>query len=262
MNQVVNFLSLLAVTEEQGGIKRMLSVCTEFERIARVVLERGDKKGHKRRGSKMNTANQTTNDKGLNPHSQQQEQQRQEPQVEEPHGQKRAGSQLTPQSNDNVASPPNIFSSSAFNDNTNGQSFNPSLSGFSPSLSDMTLPLDFSSATGGTDFQNMMVPSPIGIENANFDPPQFPSENNSADSLNVGSFQQPFVPQDLWQMPMTLEWDWSEAIQGPIGLDAGAMDMSIGMAPGQSQEGQEQMDGGGGLVQDQRALDGGGRVMM
>lgn len=29
---------------------------------------------------------------------------------------------------------------------------------------------------------------------------------------NVGSFQQPFVPQDLWQMPMTLEWDWAEGL--------------------------------------------------
>jgi hypothetical protein len=28
--------------------------------------------------------------------------------------------------------------------------------------------------------------------------------------LNVGSFQQPFVPQDLWQMPMTFEWDWAD----------------------------------------------------
>ena len=28
--------------------------------------------------------------------------------------------------------------------------------------------------------------------------------------LNMGnSFNHPFVPQDLWQMPMTLEWDWA-----------------------------------------------------
>jgi hypothetical protein len=25
------------------------------------------------------------------------------------------------------------------------------------------------------------------------------------------SFQQSFVPQDLWQMPMTIEWDWSNS---------------------------------------------------
>lgn len=27
-------------------------------------------------------------------------------------------------------------------------------------------------------------------------------------------FQQPFVPQDLWQMPMTLEWDWADMTSG------------------------------------------------
>ncbi|KAF2772983.1 hypothetical protein EJ03DRAFT_348038 [Teratosphaeria nubilosa] len=42
-----------------------------------------------------------------------------------------------------------------------------------------------------------------------------------------GAFQQPFVPQDLWQMPMTLEWDWAEGLglgsfaPGPMtGFDA------------------------------------------
>lgn len=24
------------------------------------------------------------------------------------------------------------------------------------------------------------------------------------------TFDQPFVPQDLWQMPMTFEWDWAD----------------------------------------------------
>jgi hypothetical protein len=48
---------------------------------------------------------------------------------------------------------------------------------------------------------------------------------NALDGLNFGSqppltstgdvpiaqpFQQPFVPQDLWQMPMTIEWDWAD----------------------------------------------------
>lgn len=32
--------------------------------------------------------------------------------------------------------------------------------------------------------------------------------------LNLNSFQQPFVPQDLWQMPMTLEWDWADMTGG------------------------------------------------
>ena len=31
-----------------------------------------------------------------------------------------------------------------------------------------------------------------------------------AAGMASGSFQQPFVPQDLWQMPMTFEWDWAD----------------------------------------------------
>lgn len=34
-----------------------------------------------------------------------------------------------------------------------------------------------------------------------------------------GSFQQPFVPQDLWQMPMTLEWDWADFFGTGPGFD-------------------------------------------
>jgi hypothetical protein len=33
-------------------------------------------------------------------------------------------------------------------------------------------------------------------------------------SLDPNIFQQPFVPQDLWQMPMTLEWDWANMSGG------------------------------------------------
>ena len=30
------------------------------------------------------------------------------------------------------------------------------------------------------------------------------------DPLDMGTFQHPFVPQDLWKMPMTFEWDWAD----------------------------------------------------
>jgi len=57
-----------------------------------------------------------------------------------------------------------------------------------------------------------------------------------------GSFQQPFVPQDLWQMPMTLEWDWAEGFglgsfaPGPLGnFDGGGYmgDQAGGQGPQQ-----------------------------
>lgn len=41
------------------------------------------------------------------------------------------------------------------------------------------------------------------------------SNGNEMNSpLNINNFQQPFVPQDLWQMPMTLEWDWADMTGG------------------------------------------------
>lgn len=50
---------------------------------------------------------------------------------------------------------------------------------------------------------------------------QFQTDGNA--TLNTGSFQQPFVPQDLWQMPMTLEWDWAEmaGVNGVEGYEEG-----------------------------------------
>ena len=183
MNQVVNFLSLLAVTEEQGGVKRMLGVCAEFERIARVVLERADKESHsrrKRRNSKIDNDNpaQTT---------QQIPQKRPVPQ--------------TPPSN-NAPTPQNIFTP-GFNGDLNNQAFNPNLQGFSPNFSDLNLPVDFS----GAGFPNMTSPSNgmNGYPDMNINGQQY-----NGDSFNMGSFQQPFVPQDLWQMPMTLEWDMAQ----------------------------------------------------
>ena len=224
MNQVVNFLSLLAVTEEQGGVKRMLGVCAEFERIARVVLEKGDKESHSRRKRRSSKINETDESRGQTP-------QRNLPQ-------KRAASS-TPQSS-NIPTPQNIFtpqSAPSFSGEPNTpQTFNPNLQGFSPSLSDMNLTLDFS----GPDYSNMMSPSTGATmdfppTNTNANASGMENQQFSNDMLNVGSFQQPFVPQDLWSMPMTFEWDW------------GAMDSTNGVpAAGFEAAGQqaEQADGG------------------
>jgi hypothetical protein len=52
MNHVVHFLSMLGADEENGGVKRMLGVCAEFERIANVVLDKADKESSSRRKRK------------------------------------------------------------------------------------------------------------------------------------------------------------------------------------------------------------------
>ena len=162
----------------------MLGVCAEFERIARVVLEKGDKESRsrrKRRSSKMDNDDEPAQNTQEVP-------------------QKRPASQ-TPQSN-NAPTPQNVFTP-GFNGDLNDQPFNPHLQGFSPNFSDINLPVDFS----GADFPNMTSPSNgiNGYQDMNLDGQQY-----SGDSFSMGSFQQPFVPQDLWQMPMTLEWDMAQ----------------------------------------------------
>jgi branched-subunit amino acid transport protein len=52
MNLVVTFLSMLTSDEENGSVRRMLGVCSEFERIAKVVLDRADKESSSRRKRK------------------------------------------------------------------------------------------------------------------------------------------------------------------------------------------------------------------
>ncbi|KAL2157221.1 hypothetical protein VTH06DRAFT_6357 [Thermothelomyces fergusii] len=52
MNVVVNFLSTLGQEAETGGVHRMLGVCSEFERIAKVVIEKAEKEHASRRKRK------------------------------------------------------------------------------------------------------------------------------------------------------------------------------------------------------------------
>ena len=190
MNQVVNFLSLLAVTEEQGGVKRMLGVCAEFERIARVVLEKSDKESHSRRKRRSSKINESERPSSTADHNS----------VSRPP----PNTAPTPQAN-YVDTAQNIFTP-GFSGELDNQAFDPSLQ-FTPSFSNMDLPLDF----GGTDFNTDMLGASNGMDGF--------STNDMNSQLNMGSFQQPFVPQDLWQMPMTLEWDLADiGAGGPNGF--------------------------------------------
>ncbi|KAL9585687.1 MAG: hypothetical protein Q9212_001383 [Teloschistes hypoglaucus] len=193
LNRVVNFLSLLAITEEQGGIKRMLGLCIEFERIAKVVLEKAENETHSRRKRKSNKEadepSQVANYPGQQPitlHT------------------------STPQ---NSQHPSNPFSQ-GFASNPNLESFDSTLNGsFLHGDGGNTLaPLDFSS------LMNAPAGFPPSVSGDEFQ--QLVSDGGS--SFNMGSFQQPFVPQDFWQMPQTLEWDWADMSNvGYPGFDAG-----------------------------------------
>jgi hypothetical protein len=183
MNLVVSFLSMLGADEGNGGVKRMLGVCSEFERIAKVVLDKAEKESSSRRKRKSH---------------------------EDP-------------ANANVPYPPN----SAVPPQTPLTSAHtPALAGvFSPSMANQMNPQNgFNSAGNGSpnsgiwqpDFSNgseYMTPNGNGMTPF-ADIQGFTNGNEMNSPLNLNNFQQPFVPQDLWQMPMTLEWDWADMTGG------------------------------------------------
>ena len=188
MNLVVNFLSMLVSDEENGSVRRMLGICAEFERIAKVVLDKTEKDSHSRRKRKP-----ATDDDGndvLPNHI---------------NGKPSSSKPLDPQSMS--------LTSAAFTPGMIGIP-NPL---FSPSMMNANAYSPPQMATGPpmpgypSNYNGMMTP-PNGLGNGIIDGQENSTE--MASPLNSGAFQQPFVPQDLWQMPMTLEWDWADMTNG------------------------------------------------
>ncbi|KAL1980505.1 hypothetical protein VTN96DRAFT_4029 [Rasamsonia emersonii] len=196
MDLVVNFLSMLVSDESNGSVKRMLSVCAEFERIAKVVIEKAEKEAHSRRKRKVVPENAD---------------------APNPPGDAPAASSTPVTSAQEPAAPSTTAPfSPSFAHPTNG---NP----FDPATNEMTSPANPSDPVTTTlpevstgdlhdmpefnpDFQNIL--SPNSLDQSGF--PDQTSYSTSGAATEGMSFQQPFVPQDLWQMPMTLEWDWAD----------------------------------------------------
>ena len=184
MNVVVNFLSTLVSDESNGSIRRMLGLCGEFERIAKVVLDKAEKESHARKKRKNAPEDETT------------EGQR-DPSANRPSKPPHSSARFSPSmfmNNPNAAAPSpgdiNGFS---------GTSGMPPTTGISSDL-----PSNIHSMPGlQQDFPGMVGPDQM----AN---PGFHDQGSFPASPNIPSFQQPFVPQDLWQMPMTIEWDWAD----------------------------------------------------
>ncbi|KAL3474168.1 fungal-specific transcription factor domain-containing protein [Aspergillus californicus] len=196
MNVVVNFLSTLVSDESNGSIKRMLGVCGEFERIAQVVLEKAERDSHLKKKRKaapedLRNTSQTTNN--------------------EPTAPSRPTANVP-----NVPSASMAFSPPSYASNAQDAGSN-MLNGVRAFSSSQTTP-GTSGLSGdvvgnmptmpraGQDFSEMLSPNALDGLNFGGQPPL----TSASDIPMTPSFQQPFVPQDLWQMPMTIEWDWAD----------------------------------------------------
>jgi hypothetical protein len=184
MNLVVNFLSMLGTEEENGGVKRMLGVCSEFERIAKVVLDKSEKETSSRRKRKT-----------------------QEDQATKAAQSSKAALTNTPITVPMSYSPATTFSSppSGLTHGNEPPIFSPPLNGLTPGNGGWMPDPTFS------DRSDYMTPN-AGM--TPFSDGQGYSNGNMKSPLSMTDFQQPFVPQDLWQMPMTLEWDWADMTGG------------------------------------------------
>lgn len=189
MNVVVNFLSTLVSDESNGSIKRMLGLCGEFERIAKVVLDKAERESHarKKRKTAPDESDQT--------------------QRETNEGRSAASPPSKPtQPATHTDGPfsPSMFANNPTASPSHAKQFGNESSNQPNSGLSQDLPSNIHAMSGlGQDFPDMLSPDQFG--NAPFSD-QTPYDT----SPNIGSFQQPFVPQDLWQMPMTIEWDWAD----------------------------------------------------
>jgi hypothetical protein len=228
MNQVVEFVSMLSASEGSGAIRHMLQICSEFERISQVVLDKSDRETHSRRKRKQAdaaAAKPSMPPGPLTPPAQM--------------GASPAPSQ--PGNIPNVFSPPpglflnaNLTASTGFADaNIAAPLLSASAGASPPFLSPgpgiatpmgSTSPLSVGSTpaghvtTPGFTFASPVNPAarmggislagPVGSLVGG-------AVGQDAQMMDVGGgFHHPFIPQDLWQMPMSLEWDWADMTSG------------------------------------------------
>ncbi|KAK1243734.1 hypothetical protein MKX08_001872 [Trichoderma sp. CBMAI-0020] len=204
MNLVVTFLSMLGQEAEQGGVHRMLGVCSEFCRIAQSVIEKADREQSSRR--KRKAADTPGSTEGRNQSL--------------PPGATAAAAaaktstpasssaQDTPKSSSTTAattpqaavhdtlSPEFVAARASFQN-----AVNKTPSGLSPLADSMQWGADVQM---GQDLDFDTFGDLTGLNNDIQSPP-LPGS---------GTFQQPLLPQDLYSMTMGLDWNWVEMSGG------------------------------------------------
>lgn len=216
---VVQFLSTLGQEVETGGVHRMLGICSEFERISKLMIERAEKENAGRRkrknaeqsqgGSKSTIANNPTQSS------------RHPPKNSSNHSGGGSSSTATPRPTTASANTP----TPRHHNNetlalTNAHHRDGSVGGYSPmaapSPGEPTPAAAWSAdlAAGGTndpmEYASFAELTGFGQLNSQVPPPPL----QSPPSAGGGMFQQPLIPRDLYSLPMSFDWDWAEMSGG------------------------------------------------
>lgn len=207
LNMVVTFLSALGQEIETGGVHRTIGICSEFERISKVMIEKAEKENagrRKRKNAESSQANKPTTNTNANPiRRASTSNQGSSSSAQTPRPPTASANTPTPrQSHPNeTLSPPARTDGQAFSPMT-ASSHSPSPGhpppGWTPDFSGGD-PMEFTSFAELTGFGQLHNGPPPPLQS----PP-----------AQGAGFQQPLIPQDLYALPMSFDWDWAEMSGG------------------------------------------------
>lgn len=206
MNLVVTFLSMLGQEAEQGGVHRMLGICSEFERIAKVVIEKAEKDQASRRKRKNMESTKSSTAPGNDAA-------RRTASIASSNYASGPAPAPTATSTSNSASP-QATTGAAHNAPMRDHLTPTSWSDRGPSHSPITIPNGETSPALGSAGWPQEFPVP---QNGDFE--SFNNMNgfqgiSSPPTNGGGPVHQPLLPQDLFSLPMTLDWNWAEMSGG------------------------------------------------
>ncbi|KAG6235161.1 hypothetical protein E4U25_005163 [Claviceps purpurea] len=217
MDLVVTFLSMLGQEAEQGGVHRMLGICSEFCRISKVVIERAEKEQQSSRRKRKPVDAAATATTATRPTFNIKDTSSLSPSTDAPW----AGGGLR------------NFSVSSTSRETNSAHLSPaSNASYGHAAAGSSVPHNGRSPSVVSCSWQQQQPPPPPMQNGEFD-----SYTNSSSNENTGGmhdmnafgalgvspppipltarpFTQPLLPQDLFALPATLDWSWSEMTGG------------------------------------------------
>ena len=201
MSVVLNFLSTIVSDESNGSIKRMLSLCSEFERISKAVIDKAERESHSKKKRKADQ-------QGAEDRQNTQADENETRQPPSPPQNNFGASGMSPASTS--ASTSALPTSSL----ANGVPVNTS---YSTDDGVAGLGSDALNLPGLAGFGQAMSPDVINQATMGSHPGlngQMPFSTVGTTAPDMQSFQHPFIPQDLWQLPVSLEWNWTEMLMG------------------------------------------------
>ncbi|KAL1890800.1 hypothetical protein Cpir12675_005255 [Ceratocystis pirilliformis] len=245
MNMVVTFLSMLGHEAETGGVHRMLGVCSEFERIAKLVIENAEKGHVSRRKRKSHDGSarsgpssgarqpfpsgQTSFMSPLQSQPMPHQPYNQQPQ-QQPQPQQQQQNFKYPHSNRQSLTPDMAYAAQQATSGNFMDAISPMSGGWQR---DFCLTPDSASSGGGggsasganTEFTASMGASIGGSGNTQSESPSMGTIDGGAAmradfqfqmpaQLFAQQHQQPLIPQDLYSLPISLDWAWAEMSGG------------------------------------------------